>query len=397
MVDVTPVDYDPFAAEQAGTDWLAGVLGNAAKSIWDIPREALESSEQLRTTGDYDPAPIVNAAGLAMTGGLGGVPAEAGEAILGSGPIKAYHGSPYDFERFDLSKIGTGEGAQAYGHGFYFAGNPAVAETYRNTQQLLNTPESIAAGYLQKYEDPSAAAKAIRDDLSRATDDANFQKHGPEALRLIQSGAEPKPGKMYEVNINADPEHFLDWDKPLNEQSPKVQEAVRNATSGYSSRVRSSNAVATGYDWLDANGQKFSGGNLQPFDPMKMTGQQLIDALRMDKQNPVLASDTIRQAGIPGIKYLDQGSRPPRSYADTVASIDYYKGVLKDRPNDPEAQRQLAQYEKDLAQHENGTRNYVVFDDRLIDILKKYSIAGLIAGGASHFATQPVDHDPFSE
>jgi hypothetical protein len=29
------------------------------------------------------------------------------------------HGSPYDFERFDLSKIGTGEGAQAYGHGSF--------------------------------------------------------------------------------------------------------------------------------------------------------------------------------------------------------------------------------------------------------------------------------------
>ena len=30
---------------------------------------------------------------------------------------------------------------------------------------------------------------------------------------------------MYEVSINADPEHFLDWDKPLSEQHPKVQEA----------------------------------------------------------------------------------------------------------------------------------------------------------------------------
>ena len=42
--------------------------------------------------------------------------------------IKAYHGSPHDFDRFDLSKIGTGEGAQAYGHGLYFAENEGVAE-----------------------------------------------------------------------------------------------------------------------------------------------------------------------------------------------------------------------------------------------------------------------------
>jgi hypothetical protein len=29
----------------------------------------------------------------------------------------AYHGTPHEFDQFDMSKIGTGEGAQAYGHG----------------------------------------------------------------------------------------------------------------------------------------------------------------------------------------------------------------------------------------------------------------------------------------
>src|SRR4029077_8399539 len=52
---------------------------------------------------------------------VGGVP-----GTVGSG-IKAYHSSPHDFDRFDLSKIGTGEGAQVYGHGLYFAENPAVS------------------------------------------------------------------------------------------------------------------------------------------------------------------------------------------------------------------------------------------------------------------------------
>src|SRR5215471_5241978 len=31
--------------------------------------------------------------------------------------IKAFHGSPHDFDKFSMAKIGTGEGAQAYGHG----------------------------------------------------------------------------------------------------------------------------------------------------------------------------------------------------------------------------------------------------------------------------------------
>jgi hypothetical protein len=46
--------------------------------------------------------------------------------------ITAYHGSPHKFSKFDMSKIGTGEGAQAYGHGLYLAENPKVAKEYAN-------------------------------------------------------------------------------------------------------------------------------------------------------------------------------------------------------------------------------------------------------------------------
>jgi hypothetical protein len=55
-----------------------------------------------------------------------------------------YHGSPHVFERFDLRKIGTGEGAQSYGSGMYVAQNPKVAEDYaknimgpKQRQQML--------------------------------------------------------------------------------------------------------------------------------------------------------------------------------------------------------------------------------------------------------------------
>src|SRR5687768_12961428 len=38
-------------------------------------------------------------------------------------PLIFYHGSPHSFNRADISKIGIGEGNQAYGHGLYFAGH----------------------------------------------------------------------------------------------------------------------------------------------------------------------------------------------------------------------------------------------------------------------------------
>src|SRR5690606_6130189 len=36
---------------------------------------------------------------------------------------RAFHGSPHRFDRFSLQHIGTGEGAQAFGWGLYFAEN----------------------------------------------------------------------------------------------------------------------------------------------------------------------------------------------------------------------------------------------------------------------------------
>jgi hypothetical protein len=60
-------------------------------------------------------------------------------------------------------------------------------------------------------------------------------------------------------------------------------------------------------------------------------------------------SQMLRDRGIPGIRYFDQGSR---------------------------------------AGGGQGTRNYVVFDDKLIDILKKYGLAGLVASGAYHYRDQ---------
>lgn len=45
----------------------------------------------------------------------------------------AFHGSPHQFDKFSTDAIGTGEGAQAYGWGLYFAGKREIAEHYRNT------------------------------------------------------------------------------------------------------------------------------------------------------------------------------------------------------------------------------------------------------------------------
>lgn len=45
---------------------------------------------------------------------------------------RAWHGSPYTFESFDLGKIGSGEGNQVHGWGLYFAKDKKVAESYKD-------------------------------------------------------------------------------------------------------------------------------------------------------------------------------------------------------------------------------------------------------------------------
>src|SRR5262249_4330999 len=58
------------------------------------------------------------------------MPDYAGMARKVMGTLRGLHASPHDFERFDISKIGNGQGAQTFGRGLYFAENPAVLEDY---------------------------------------------------------------------------------------------------------------------------------------------------------------------------------------------------------------------------------------------------------------------------
>jgi hypothetical protein len=57
---------------------------------------------------------------------------------------RAWHGSPHVFERFDSSKIGTGEGAQVYGYGHYFSSQRQIAEWYR--KKLAGSPRVLVGG-----------------------------------------------------------------------------------------------------------------------------------------------------------------------------------------------------------------------------------------------------------
>jgi len=286
-----------------------------------------------------------------VTGGSAAAPKPRNALNMG---IRAYHGSPHDFDRFDMSKIGTGEGAQAYGHGLYFAENEGVARGYRDALTNKAVPqgkhiEKVAFNIVRNAPDrpDSELAPFVRNVYPDATD-----AEVADALRVAR--ANQQSGRMYEVTINADPDTFLDWDKPLSEQPEAVRSALKKldiATGSMSAkdRVETLEAAMSGDPRL-AHLLKQGGINVTGDTVYRGLSDSLgavdwpvtADAAtraQFRSKGAAGATDALKQAGIPGIKYLDAGSRGAG----------------------------------------DGTRNYVVFDDKLISIVKKYGIAGASA------------------
>lgn len=290
-------------------------------------------------------------------------------------PIVAYHGSPHKFDQFDLSKIGTGEGAQAYGRGMYFAENEAVAKGYRNA--LTTDRLSAAQGEIDANGgDVARAIASLEEDLARfeslgakdrrpSSMTVERKRRALDDLRSYSDSGAMNTGSIYQVGINADPEHFLDWDAPLSGQHPKVQEAAAAAGLPYKPDVFDPHGGAV-YDQLGGEGA---------------------------------AEEALRAAGVPGIRYFDQGSRNASGWHITppdetvsgkwmVKSRDYNSQGLH---FDTEAEAQKALAERTAAQ----TRNYVVFDPKIIDIMKRYGVAAPVAASilAAQMQTAPPE-DP---
>lgn len=251
--------------------------------------------------------------------------------------IKAYHGSPHDFDEFSMDRIGTGEGAQAYGHGLYFAESEDVAKGYRD--KLINDAdidrisaaddaEEYVIGKIKSYRDEIGASPdkdAIADWMRQDSDADGYYFNGEvipfdkvdEAVDSVY-GKLPK-GSMYQVEIDATPDELLDWGKPLSEQSEFIKSRLRE------------NWPMTGSidDWID---EGMTGADLHNLSTVEAN---------MASPNYSDTAGRFQKAGIKGIKYKDGFSRGT----------------------------------------DGGTSNYVIFDDRLITISKKYGVAIPIAAG----------------
>ena len=251
-----------------------------------------------------------------------------------SAPLESrvFHGSPHRFDKFTTEKMGSGEGAQAYGWGLYFTDKKEIADYYR--------------GGLSKANEKSDAAKPAAIDALKRNGLLGFDTVG-EALNAIRMHSdyatrfdvEPNDvpameaynnafGQTYEVEIPEDDTMLL-WDKPLSEQPKNIVDSLRKLSGPIVSEM------------------------LQPFELKSSTGESVYSALAQElgKEKVMTggwiakltddkaASEALASVGIRGIKYLDGTSRAKGSgsYNYVVFSGDdaqiqktYYSRADKD-------------------------------------------------------------------
>lgn len=236
-------------------------------------------------------------------------------------PMVVWHGTPHKFEKFDASKIGTGEGAQAYGHGLYLAESPGVAKSYAKN---VTDAKGFWSGPAPK---PGSIDKKIADEFVgwiRGGGDIPTRSGFKEYLRYIyEADREPgineaikrtselfnngtlvlnPKGNLYKVDLPDEKiARMLDWDKPLSQQPiGSRMSVVKNELPAFSDEKW---LVNIGDTTINAYKTKREAAAALE----SATGQDLWKAL--DASGARAGTERLRQQGIPGIRYLDQASR----------------------------------------------------------------------------------------
>lgn len=181
-----------------------------------------------------------------------------------AGEIKnVYHGSPHLFDKFSLSKVGTGEGAQAFGYGHYLTSDKNIARHYSGTDKAYKIDGLTAREWYDKHplrgiNNVIDAAKHLNTDVvsARKWMDSNqdlvelrvadaINTYGDNAEYMLRSHKDydavkkldemraknrvQESGHIYEATIaKGRPHNMLQWDKPLSEQPKTVIERLNS-------------------------------------------------------------------------------------------------------------------------------------------------------------------------
>ena len=311
----------------------------------------------------------------------------------------AWHGSPYDFEHFDLGAMGSGEGNQVHGWGLYFAKDRKISEGYKDFLKNLRSTVVIDGKKFISYKNgfrdedgnrPSdkklrfallnlslegSREKAIQrvSELARTSKGTGFEDVYVGALKILKNSqtasVERPEAKLYEVNV---PEN----DVLLDEQSPLFKQPLR-VLKGLSklnfSRAYTAGKLANVYDRAISNDKQHGTNDgvetiknylsdvLNRFAnelPTDETWEDLVKALH---GNDELASDVVslgmdsNSIGMPGKWAYDEISEEYNGAENASRALNEagVKGITYSGKRDG--------------------RCFVIFDDKAISIIDKYN------------------------
>ena len=258
----------------------------------------------------------------------GGMPAGLLEGMSSRtvSPLTVYHGSPARFERFDPIKIGSGEGAQAYGYGHYVAESPDVARRYQmgltqaKGEEVLYKNKPLTNLYNQienKSMKLSGKAADIENQKLQLVEHMMLDKPPQELIPYAKETGFDKsvidwlekdvakntkiPGAFYEIDLPDEQiARMLDLDKPLSKQPQAVQSWLKDSFNPYRNQLTAK----------DIGGNEPTGSMiLNKLQELMSEGRRADAFTNAENLGARNASQELLDYGIPGIRYMDEASR----------------------------------------------------------------------------------------
>ena len=337
-----PADIANLVLRDAPSLLAGGALKAMGREQTPLPPfiERFGTSEWIANKLGADPdagstlAGLIGIPGLDDLGRLGATKAIGGGSLAQS----LFHGTPHKFDKFSLDAIGTGEGAQAYGHGLYFAENKGVAGSYQKTlsgtlgnafdhKQIIELlPKNMQGSADNSRQILNNIDGAIsRGEIKKAGDYLSEYDVGKELEPAYRKAADlyEKPGHLYEVDLPDETvAKMLDWDAPLSEQPESVRKALQPIMAEQAGvNVRPNGPVFS----VDGGGtpaqnfntvqeaEKEAARRIEAFGRVKSEGTRTAESLYRDLSKRLgsdeAASKAMLEQGIPGIRFYDGSSR----------------------------------------------------------------------------------------
>ena len=326
------ITHEQFSLLYAGesvetvTQPMLAPSGDPRRSV----QQSLEMGPQTDSRGQmslFSPASQPGPNGRQSITDRNGTTLEAQGVVSLMSPVgQAYHGTPHKVDKFSLDKIGSGEGAQAYGWGLYFAQAEEVANTY--TKLAPQSPwQAPRSGEFSGGKKWMVEGQGVGHATFRTRKEA-------DAFKAMRDADYPG-GNLYTVTLKVEDGDLLDWDKPLSEQSEKVRQGVREFVE---KRI------------------------LIDFRESDLVGPALSGALKGFAAQE--AAETLHAAGILGIRYLDGNSRIT-TVGDAYQLADG-KWVIPYHSNRFDTAKEAQAFSQEVANR--PSYNYVIFDESDIEI-----------------------------